>query len=187
MNAQTLSEHELLDQIESSVARMIDILKNRPRFPTSPPPKVPPPPISTTEPPACAPSPYVIVAPPKQVLVAVTFPPKTTPNTRFTPLPPPISAPVTSPPQKVTAMITSTHVFSPSFINTGSSYIKNVLAPRIEWRPPWCVVSASPNAVGRTEWRPPWGFTPTGQNAAGGIEWRPLWCLDFQPCGQGFF
>ncbi|MFS7904266.1 hypothetical protein Hanom_Chr01g00034111 [Helianthus anomalus] len=150
--------NESLDQIESSIAWMIDILKNRPRFPTAPPPKVPqPPPISAIEPLSVSP-PYVVASPPKQVLVAVTPPPKTTPDTRFTTSPPPTSPPVRSPPLRLTSMAASTPVFSPSLMNTASTYIKNVLTPRTEWRPPWRLVETAPNAIGRVEWRPPWYF-----------------------------
>ncbi|XP_022008445.1 lysine-rich arabinogalactan protein 19-like [Helianthus annuus] len=73
MAAQTLSKHELFDRIESSIARMIDILKNRPRFPTLAPKPIPTatpsPPISATE------SPVPATAPPSLSTASATPPP----------------------------------------------------------------------------------------------------------------
>ncbi|MFS7951363.1 hypothetical protein Hanom_Chr07g00594271 [Helianthus anomalus] len=85
MNAQTLSKHELFDQIESCIARMIDILKNRPRFQalasasattTSPPTTAASPlPTTVTKPPPST----VAEPPPKPATPLVTRSPKPAP------------------------------------------------------------------------------------------------------------
>ncbi|MFS7915778.1 putative transcription factor C3H family [Helianthus anomalus] len=175
MIAQTLSEHELLDQIESSIARMIDILENRPRFPTSPPPKIPPPPISATEPPACPSSPYVIAAP-KPSLLRASLPapsgPKAAPPSAYATTQAPYSSlNVTisfkdNRAWKISSVLEASKlmylvVFEEPFNIIEESHEKRVSksgSHKREWRPPWRSVKASPSVAGRTEWRPPWKF-----------------------------
>ncbi|MFS7996513.1 hypothetical protein Hanom_Chr12g01130811 [Helianthus anomalus] len=184
MAAQNLTYEELLDQIQLSLQRMIDILKTPP--PTSA--HEPPSPASAiTTPPVTVlvPSPVSAATPqPASLLLPQPTPQQTPPQALKTvpkPVPPepknaPNQAPSTMPSlvQKPTPTIFRTQLKKiMNLVPTGREMTRvTCVLERREWRPPW-------RAVGRLEWRPPWSVSR--------IMSRFSTCLDFQPCGQGFF
>ncbi|KAF5797701.1 hypothetical protein HanRHA438_Chr07g0294241 [Helianthus annuus] len=163
MDAQTLSKHELFDQIESCIARMIDILKNRPRFQapaivaatTTPPPTVADPPPNPTPTSSVVQNPALNTAP-----VPVLKP--TSSHEHFAPLN--THHPLSN--RQITLATTSARVFSTppcqqdnqNSQKDNESSSREGVADEREWHPPWRSVTTAPNTVGRFEWHPPWKF-----------------------------
>ncbi|MFS8034125.1 hypothetical protein Hanom_Chr17g01577541 [Helianthus anomalus] len=167
--------NESLDRIISTIAEMIDLLKNESRrwatspiFSTplpSPAAASPPPtfaPVPTLPPPLSATAPTTS-ATPKQAARIALLPPKSAPFTVTKPTTPPTSYPredtfmrdlkisykaSATTPSKMTTMILATKKMKFASFNTANG--------RREWRPPWRPVETAPNATGRIEWRPPW-------------------------------
>ncbi|MFS8027004.1 hypothetical protein Hanom_Chr16g01493361 [Helianthus anomalus] len=178
MDAQTLSKHELFNQIESSIARMIHILKIRPRFQA---PTIAAATATTTPPPT------IVDPPPKPATPLVTRLPHPTSTSSVVQSPAPNIAPVPvlkptsshehfAPPhhplsnRQITPTTISTHVFStpPCQQDNQNSQQDNEssregVADEREWHLPWRPVVTAPNAVGRLEWHPPWASQRLGQ------------------------
>ncbi|KAJ0602652.1 hypothetical protein HanRHA438_Chr03g0142101 [Helianthus annuus] len=171
MAAQNLTYEELLDQIQLSLQRMIDIIKTPP--PTSA--HEPPSPASTiTTPPVTAlvPPPVSAATPqPASLLLPQPIPQQTPPQALKTvpkPVPPePKTAPNQSPStmpslvQKPTPTVFRTQLKKTmNLVPTGMEMTRvTCVLERREWRPPWRAVVSAPNAVGRLEWRPPWSVS----------------------------
>ncbi|MFS7973505.1 hypothetical protein Hanom_Chr09g00857281 [Helianthus anomalus] len=159
MAAQTLSKHELFDRIESSIARMIDILKNRPRLPTLAPKPIP---IATPPPPIYATKPLVSVITPPPSASTPPFIPSTMP--RPTPSLGEVSPPFSRTNSKsfvyrnaltsfILKLTPCERCIWSSPVNQGVG-VKDTNSEH-SWKPPWCFVATSPYAAGKTEWRPP--------------------------------
>ncbi|KAJ0440893.1 hypothetical protein HanIR_Chr16g0791691 [Helianthus annuus] len=175
MAAQNQTYEELLDLIQLSLQRMIDILKT-------------PPPASAHEPPSpasAATTPTLNTVPPsKPASKSAPSPSKPTPthnkssprNTNSStwvapPLkwmsldPPLFQAPVGAATIMVTTPVTvggTKTVRTMLKVVVTSVMIKKKLesfvgaTERHEWHPPWHSIDTSPNATGRLEWWPPW-------------------------------
>ncbi|KAJ0535866.1 hypothetical protein HanIR_Chr09g0435261 [Helianthus annuus] len=146
--------NESLDRIISTIAEMIDLLKNESRrWATSP--------IFSTP----LPSPATASPPPTPALVPTLPPPisATAPTNSATPkqapriaLLPPKSAPFTVTKPTITILVTRLRKAGNSFpAEKNMMPVKGVIE-KGEWRPPWHFTTTYPNVVGRTEWRPPW-------------------------------
>ncbi|KAJ0776944.1 hypothetical protein HanRHA438_Chr11g0526581 [Helianthus annuus] len=195
MDAQTLSKYELFDRIESSIARMIDILKNRPRLP---------PPISAATPTAMSP---VSTTPP-------TYTPISTPkSTTFgqppaAPKPSPLRVPKTTPtrpslPKPFASRPNPTPTLALTLCpkwNTGftkTAWEMSITGmPQFHWSSKWYKDDSIESVAKQREWRPPWHpsrqYIETAPNVVVRLEWRPPWNSlmlhrDCQPCGQGSF
>ncbi|MFS7955386.1 hypothetical protein Hanom_Chr07g00642011 [Helianthus anomalus] len=174
MDTQTLSKHELFEQIESSIARMIDILKNRPRFQapaietasatTTPAQNTVPPlkPASKLAPSSSKPTPTRNKSSPRN-------------TNSSTWVAPPLKRLSLDPPLFLVLVGAATIMVTTPIIVGGTKTIRTMLkvvvtsvikkkklesfvgvTGRREWHPPWRSIDTSPNATGRLEWRPPW-------------------------------
>ncbi|MFS7983335.1 hypothetical protein Hanom_Chr11g00973321 [Helianthus anomalus] len=198
MAAQTLSKHGLFDRIESGIAWMIDILKNRPRFPTLAPKPIPtttpPPPISATEPP-------VPTTAPPSLSTASATPPQISPQPPYV-LHTNVLHVILRPAQHkarfncINKHLSNQNDILPTLVNAPTKPISIPTSPTPSRNPiskldlllfPRNLKDEEPNATGRREWRPPWRFTPTGQNAVGRIEWRPPWKNHYVLEGKNVF
>ncbi|XP_022040994.1 mucin-7-like [Helianthus annuus] len=176
--------NESLDRIISTIAEMIDLLKNESRrWATSPifstplpsPASASPPPTSATEQPS--PASAIITPPalplktaqtpslvpvPKSVRVAVTTSARKSASSLPKPTlfyPPPKKVPLTTKSASKRTPTPSTKEADLKDPSSDDLFNIDSATGKREWRPPWRLANTSPNTIGRFEWRPPWRMT----------------------------
>ncbi|XP_021994265.1 uncharacterized protein LOC110890929 isoform X1 [Helianthus annuus] len=155
--------NESLDRIISTIAEMIDLLKNESRrwatspiFSTplpSPAAASPPPtfaPVPTLPPPVSATPPTASKTASKPVLPTPTSASKSVPKQAAS------TIPLVMPKPTITILHTRLRKAGNSLPTEKNMILVKGVIEKREWRPPWHFTTTYPNVVGHTEWRPPW-------------------------------